>query len=98
MDLKLYYQKVRDTEAEIAERFPWLSAKRRRTAARMASTTEVTRAIAAKMIVEGTARLATADEAKATAKRKPKPGESRIRRRRRPKCNLRLSRQAKWRS
>ncbi|MGA7235480.1 MAG: hypothetical protein WBY44_07360 [Bryobacteraceae bacterium] len=65
MDLKLYYQKVRNTEAEIAEAFPVLVSKETQDGGKDGRCAEVTRAIAAKMIVEGSARLATTDEAKA---------------------------------
>ncbi len=65
MDLKLYYQKVRNTEAEIAEAFPVVVSKETQDGGKDGKYAEVTRAVAAKMIVEGTARLATADEAKA---------------------------------
>ncbi len=65
MDLKLYYQKVRDTEAEIAEAFPVVVSKETQDGGKDGRCAEVTRAIAAKMIVEGSARLATTDEAKA---------------------------------
>ncbi len=64
MDLRLYYQKVRNTEAEIAEAFPVVVSKETQDGGKDGRYAEVTRAIAAKMIVEGTARLATADEAK----------------------------------
>jgi hypothetical protein len=65
MDLKLYYQKVRNTEAEIAEAFPVVVSKETQDGGKDGRCAEVTRAIAAKMIVEGSARLATTDEAKA---------------------------------
>ena len=61
MDLKLYYQKVRNTEAEIAEAFPVLVSKETQDGGKDGRCAEVTRAIAAKMIVEGSARLATTD-------------------------------------
>lgn len=64
MDLKLYYQKVRNTEAEIAEAFPVVASKETQDGGKDGRFAEVTRAIAAKMIVEGSARLATAEEAK----------------------------------
>src|SRR5271170_2684510 len=65
MDLRLYYQKVRNTEAEIAEAYPVVVSKETQDGGKDGRYAEVTRAIAAKMIIEGTSRLATADEEKA---------------------------------
>jgi hypothetical protein len=57
MDLKIYYQKIREIEAKIVEAFPVVASG--------TVLTEVTRAVAAKLIVEGLARLATIEETKA---------------------------------
>jgi hypothetical protein len=65
MDLKLYYQKIRDTESLIPDAFPLIVSQPTDDGGKAGSLAEVTRAVAAKMIVESTARLATADEAKA---------------------------------
>jgi hypothetical protein len=65
MDLKLYYQKIRDTEAGIADAFPIVVSQQTDDGGKAGSFAEVTRAVAAKMITEGTSRLATAQEAKA---------------------------------
>ena len=65
MDLKLYYQKIRDTESEIPDAFPLVISHQTDDGGKGGRCAEVTRAVAAKMITEGTARLATADEAKA---------------------------------
>jgi hypothetical protein len=65
MDLKLYYQKIRDTESKIPDAFPLIVSQPTDDGGKAGSLAEVTRAVAAKMIVESTARLATADEAKA---------------------------------
>jgi hypothetical protein len=64
MDLKLYYQKRRDTESKIPDAFPLIISQQTDDGGKAGSCAEVTRAVAAKMITEGTARLATADEAK----------------------------------
>jgi hypothetical protein len=64
MDLKLYYQKIRDTESKIPDVFPVIVSQETDDGGKAGSCAEVTRAIAAKMITEGTARLATAAEAK----------------------------------
>jgi hypothetical protein len=65
MDLKLYYQKIRDTEAKIPDVFPVIVSQETDNGGKAGTCAEVTRAVAAKMITEGTARLATAAEAKA---------------------------------
>jgi hypothetical protein len=65
MDLKLYYQKIRDTESKIPDVFPVIVSQETDDGGKAGSYAEVTRAIAAKMINEGMARLATAEEAKA---------------------------------
>ena len=65
MDLKLYYQKIRDTESKIPDVFPVIVSQETDDGGKAGSCAEVTRAVAAKMITEGTARLATAAEAKA---------------------------------
>lgn len=65
MDLKVYYQKLRSTEAGIAEEFPVIVSNETQDGGKEGRYAEVTRAIAAKMVAEGAARLATADEAKA---------------------------------
>ncbi len=63
MDLKVYYQKVRTLEAEIQDEFPIVVSKETGDGGAGGKYTEVTRAIAAKMITEGSARLASAEEA-----------------------------------
>ncbi|MGA2267703.1 MAG: hypothetical protein ABSH44_04450 [Bryobacteraceae bacterium] len=65
MDLKLYYQKIRDMESKITEAFPVVVSSETPDGGKPGVLTEVTPRIAAKMIVEGLARLATAEEAKA---------------------------------
>ena len=65
MDLKLYYQKIRDMESKITEAFPVVVSNETADGGRAGVLTEVTPGIAAKMVVEGSARLATAAEAMA---------------------------------
>jgi hypothetical protein len=65
MNLKVYFQKVRDTESEIADEFPIMVSKETEDGGKAGRYAEVTRAVAAKMITEGKARLATGEEAKA---------------------------------
>ncbi len=65
MNLKLYFEKLRETEAEITDPFPILVSKETEDGGKAGRYTEVTRPVAAKMITENRARLATADEAKA---------------------------------
>ncbi len=65
MDLKLYYQKIRDMESKIPDAFPLIVSQQTDDGGRAGSFAEVTRAVAAKMITEGTARVADAEEAKA---------------------------------
>ena len=65
MDLRLYYQKTRDKEAEITETFPIMVSNETADGGKAGVLTEVTPGIAARMLVNGVARLATAAEAKA---------------------------------
>jgi len=65
MDLKLYYQKIRDKESEITDAFPIVVSNETADGGKPGLLTEVTPGIAAKMLVEGVARLAAAEEAQA---------------------------------
>jgi hypothetical protein len=65
MDLTLYYQKIRDKESEIADAFPIVVSNESADGGKPGLLTEVTPGIAAKMLVEGVARLAVAEEAQA---------------------------------
>jgi hypothetical protein len=65
MDLKAYYQKIHAQEAKIAEDYPVVVSVATGDGRKEGVPAEVTRAIAARMIVDGAARLATAEEAKA---------------------------------
>jgi hypothetical protein len=68
MDLRIYYQKVRDAAAEIKETFPVVVSLETTEGGKEGILTEVTRGIAARMLVEGVARLASSDEAEAFRK------------------------------
>jgi hypothetical protein len=63
MDLKLYYQKIRDVSAKIEEAFPVLVSRETADGGKDGILTEVPPGVAARMIVEGTARLASPREA-----------------------------------
>jgi hypothetical protein len=64
MDLKLYYQKIRDVASKIEEPFPVLVSVETADGGKDGILTEVPQALAAKMVVEGTAHLASNPEAK----------------------------------
>ncbi len=70
MDLKLYYQKIRDMETTIADMFPVVVSRETGDGGKPGVLTETTRAVAAKMVAEGAARLATAEEGKAFRERR----------------------------
>ena len=62
MDLKVYYRKIREAEASIAEPDVVMVSFETPDGGRAGKMTEVSRAAAAKLIVEGRARLATEEE------------------------------------
>jgi len=63
MDLRIYYQKIRDKRAEITDEFPIVVSEETQDGGQGGTLTEVSSDLAAKMLVDGTAHLATADEA-----------------------------------
>ena len=65
MDLQLYYQKIRDFASTIKEEFPVVMSRETADGGRYGVLSEVGVRLAAKMVVEGTARLATTEEAEA---------------------------------
>jgi len=65
MDLRTYYQKIRDTEATIPAAFVVVESLQTDDGGKSGILVEVTRHLAAKMVAEGTAKLATADQAAA---------------------------------
>ena len=58
MDLRVYYQKIREWEAKIAQEFPVVKSKDTADGGKTGTLTEVTKQIAAKLIVDGVAELA----------------------------------------
>jgi prolyl-tRNA synthetase len=62
MDLTAYYQKIRATQASIADAYPVVVSLATADGGKEGVLTEVTREIAAKMIVEGEVELATSAE------------------------------------
>ncbi|MGH9660803.1 MAG: hypothetical protein ACRD96_19805 [Bryobacteraceae bacterium] len=64
MDLKAYYQKIRETEQAIADEYPVVVSFETPDGGKANVGTEVPRRVAARMIVEGRARLATEVEAR----------------------------------
>jgi hypothetical protein len=65
MDLQVYYQKIRETETKIADEFPLVVSMETADGGKCGTKTEVPRRLAAKLLVEGLARLASKDELKA---------------------------------
>jgi hypothetical protein len=63
MDLRLYYQKIRDKQAEIGQAFPVIVSHETPDGGKAGTLTEVPAAIGAKMLVDGIARLARREEA-----------------------------------
>ncbi len=64
MDLKLYYQKIRDVETKLLDEFPIIVSRETADGGKDGIKTEVPRRLAAKLIVEGLARLASTEEAR----------------------------------
>ncbi len=63
MDVKVYYRKLREAEAAIPDAEVVVVSEETPDGGNPGVRTEVQRAVAARMIVEGRARVATADEA-----------------------------------
>lgn len=63
MDLKSYYQKIRNERSKITDEFPIVVSNETPDGGKGGALTEVTRELAAKLLVDGTARLATGVEA-----------------------------------
>jgi hypothetical protein len=62
MDLRAYYRKMREIEASIAEEFPVIKSVATEDGGNAGQLAEVTRAIAARMVNDGIAELASVDE------------------------------------
>jgi hypothetical protein len=63
MDLKGYYRKILEAEARLEEEFPILRSLATEEGGKAGRLVEVTRAVAARMIVDGIAELAGVEEA-----------------------------------
>ena len=63
MDLRVFYQKLRKIEAEIADPHVVVISNETPDGGRPGQLAEVSRSIAARLIIEGKARLATSEEA-----------------------------------
>jgi len=68
MDLQLYYQKIRETEAGITDEYPLMVSVETTDGGKAGTKTETPRRLAAKLIVEGQARQATQEESEAFRK------------------------------
>lgn len=62
MDLRQYYRKIREIEANITETYPLVTSLATEDGGRAGVVSEVSRYQAARMIVEGKARLASTEE------------------------------------
>jgi hypothetical protein len=65
MDVRTYYQRIRDVEATISTPYTVVISQLTDDGGKQGVTVEVPRHLAAKMAVEGSARLGTADEVRA---------------------------------
>jgi hypothetical protein len=63
MDLRVYYQKIREAEAKILSEFPIVISKETTDGGKGGTLTEVTRRIAARLVVDGIAAIASDNEA-----------------------------------
>ncbi len=68
MDLRRYFRKMREVEAELIEQYPLIVSLETSDGGKPGLVSEVAREIAAKMIVEGKAALATESEREAYRK------------------------------
>jgi hypothetical protein len=62
MDLRQYFRKIREVEATLSDEYPVVSSLETADGGKNGTISEVSRAVAAKMIVEGRAVLATEAE------------------------------------
>lgn len=65
MDLRAYYQKIRELESKLAEAFAVVVSLETADGGKAGAFTEVSRGIAAKLAVDGFARIASSQEASA---------------------------------
>jgi hypothetical protein len=64
MDLQVYYRSIREMESKLADEFPLLVSVETQDGGKVGTKTEVPRRLAAKLLIEGQARLATEEEVK----------------------------------
>jgi len=65
MDLRIYYNKIREQEAKMGTEFPIIVSNETQDGGKAGVKSEVPKRVAAKMIVDGVARLARGPEADA---------------------------------
>src|SRR5262245_1736380 len=65
MDLKVYYSKIREVEAQIVEEFPVVLSRETSDGGKAGVYTEVPKRLAAKLVVDGLAALAKQDDGEA---------------------------------
>jgi len=65
MDLQVYYQKIRELEGKIGDEFPLVVSVATQDGGKCGTSTEVPRRLAAKLVIDGQARLANKEELKA---------------------------------
>ena len=63
MDLKKYYRKIRELEAAIEDEFPVVRSLPTEAGGLAGKLTETTRTVAARMVVDGVAEIASGEEA-----------------------------------
>lgn len=68
MNVAQYYEKLRAVEGSLASGYVWITSEATRDGGVAGRTTEVSRATAARLIVQGIARLASAEEWEAARK------------------------------
>ena len=69
MNIQNYYQAIRSQEATILSEFTWVTSLDTRNGGVGGRVSEVPRALAAKLVVDGMARISTREEAEAEGKR-----------------------------
>ncbi len=90
MDLRVFYQKIRKLEKELNGDYVVLVSNETGDGGRSGQTVEVAKPLAARMIVEGRARLATPDECKTRQKALERAVEAAQRRELVEKAHVRL--------
>jgi hypothetical protein len=63
MNVRVYYQKIRETESDIIDEYPVVVSRETGDGGKAGVMTEVPRRVAAKFLVDGTATLASAADA-----------------------------------